>query len=413
MFSLPVSTATLPGWSTGQKFVIAFPENIAYFHPFTPHNKIQITALHDDTVVTIKMSTYETRTEQMTAGQTTSINILKAMELSRTPLSNDTLQITSTKDITVHAINLKSNSMQTVLVIPTDKLGTEYLIPPVPEIEGTTLPAEKVTADVTERGPFRVLIVNADKKSMVTLKGTVTKEVSLQPHQIAQYLITDTESPQTVKADQPVAVLFGHPCAIQQNCTCGQLYAMLPPAKEEKLKFYIPAVLAEGFEDDTLILLSDKDSTTVKDFDPAAAQVETASTAILYHPGLLLTLIPETDFASCYVVHPVVDMQNFIVIVVHKDFKDGVRVKNDPLVKPDWKELKGTEYVSTHAELASGNSVVWHTSSKMAVYYVGRKESGAWFGNPAAIIATSPGTELQRQHTVTVHLHLQMFFTQM
>ncbi|KAK1895533.1 IgGFc-binding protein, partial [Dissostichus eleginoides] len=43
----------------------------------------------------------------------------------------------SDKSITVHAINLKSSSLQTALVLPIDKLSSEYLIPPVPEIQRT------------------------------------------------------------------------------------------------------------------------------------------------------------------------------------------------------------------------------------------------------------------------------------
>ncbi|XP_044063209.1 IgGFc-binding protein [Siniperca chuatsi] len=380
------STASLPEDSTGLKFIVVFPENIAYYHPDQPQNKAQITALHDNTVFTITPYNTNSYSKTLSAGETHEVKLDAEQDQSK---SIKTLKIVSTKKITVHAINQKNNSVQTALVMPIDKLGTEYFIPPVPKIQGTTDPLDMVTTDVTERSPFKLIIVSADKHSEVTVEGAGTNNVSLQPYEIAQIWVKNEEALRVVKANQPVAVLFGHTCAIRHNCTCGLLYAMLPPAKEEKLKFYIPPILAKDAEDQTFLLLSEKDSTIGKAFDPDSPLVESAGTVILYRPGLLLTLIPETDFAACSVINSIPNVQNFAVIVVHKDLTDGVRVKSRPLASPVWQELKGTEYVSTNVLLESGKNVIWHASSKMAVYFMG-KTGNALFGNPAPIISKTP-----------------------
>lgn len=371
-------------------FIVVYPENIAYYYPVSPKNQIQVTALYDDTQITLKQYNYFTSTETMSAGQSKDFILDVRLELRKKEISNKTLQIASTKNIIVQAISLRDSSVQTAVVIPTDKLGTEYLIPPVPTIPGTNDPASIITTSVTERNPFRLIVVNADQQNKVTVEGAATKDFVLEPYQSVQIFVNAEEELRVVKSGEPAAVLFGHPCAMRHNCTCGMLYTLLPPARDEKLKFFIPPVLAQDAKDETFVLLSETKSSKVDAFDPDKPLVETSGSAVFYRPGLLLTLIPEMDFASCYVVNFIADMENFAVIVVHKDFTDGVHVRNLPLESPDWQELKGTGYVSTLVILAPGKSIIWHSSSKMAVYFAGRKGS-TLFGNPASIVSQTPG----------------------
>ncbi|KAF0032009.1 hypothetical protein F2P81_016564 [Scophthalmus maximus] len=380
------SAADPQGNNAGLKFIVAFPENIAHYYPIPPQNKIQITALHSNTQVTFKMFTYGTSTETLSAGQSKEFLPDVKLELKKEEISSETLTITSTEKIIVHAISLKHNSVQTALVIPTDQLGKEYLVPPVPRIPGTN---DNVTLDVTERRPFRLVIISGDQPTKVTVEGAETREVSLRPQQVAQILLQEAAELRAVRADQPVAVLLTHSCAIRLNCTCGLLLTRLSPATQEQLRFFIPPFLAKNASGETFLLLSKEDSTTIEAFDPNSPLVETTGSVVLYRPGFLLTLIPEKDFASCFVVSRIQGMQSFAVIMVHKDFTDGVRIRKDPLGSPDWQELRGTEFVSTAVELDLETNVIWHTSSKMAVYFVG-KHGTALYGNPAPIVSRTP-----------------------
>lgn len=313
------------------------------------------------------------------------------MELMGAGLSTKILQITSNNSITVDAVYLKKDSVQTTLLIPDDKLDKEYLVPPIPVIEGTSQPADMVTRAVTERSPFKLIIINTEKDNDVTVEHAEPKDVSLLPHQIAQLSLTTEDVSRVVKAKEPVAVLFGHTCAIRENCTCGQLYTLLPPDKKEQFKFYIPPFLAKDAKSETRVLLSESGSNRVIPYNSDSPVVETAGTAVLYRPGALFNLIPEKDFGSCSVINSIAETENIAVILVHKDFTDGVRVGNLTLVSPEWQQLVGTDFVSTDVALASGKNVIWHTgTAKMAVYYVGIRK-GAVFGNPAPIISKNPG----------------------
>lgn len=390
LLSFLESTFSSPENITGLKFIVAFPENIAYYYPEHPRNKVNITVLHNYTKVTIISSTSLLNTLTLNAGHTEEIEPPHNLELLRSEISDKILHIISNNTIVVHVVYLKSHSVQTALVVPNDQLGTEYFIPPVPRINGTSHPTEQVTRHVSERGPFRLIIINTDQPNMVNITGVVSKNVSLQPHQVAQVWLKKEEGLSAVSATQPVAVLFGHACAVQYNCVCRQLYTILPPAKHEAQTFYIPPFLTKDVEAETVLLLSERGSSHVRPYNPSTPLVHTAGTAILHRPGLLLTLIPRTDFVACSVVNSVPNANNFAVIIVHKDLTAGVHLGTNSLKSSMWSQINQTDYVSTHVALTSHKNVIWHASSQMAVYFVGHK-NGTIFGNPAPIISKTPG----------------------
>ncbi|KAG7232898.1 hypothetical protein INR49_007962 [Caranx melampygus] len=120
-------------------------ENIAYYVPYAPRTRSRSlpctmaprSPLHP-THPHLKRRHGRWRVPEFLQG--------KILELRKHQSSKRSLSITSNKHITVQAISEKHNSLQTALIIPTDKLGTEYLIPPRPTIPGTT---DQVTVDVT------------------------------------------------------------------------------------------------------------------------------------------------------------------------------------------------------------------------------------------------------------------------
>lgn len=369
---------------------MAFPENIAHYYPDSAQNQVRITAFYNDTTATIKSKGRPLGNRNLNAGETWMFEPEARMELERLEITNKSLQITSTKTITVHVVNLKGHSVQTALVIPSDILSSEYLIPPVPPINGTTRLTGQVIKQVAERSPFKLIIINAHQHNVVNITGAISKELTLQPYQVAQVWLQEEERMRVVRAQQPVAVLFGHVCTMWYNCTCGQLYSVIPPATDGEKTFYVPPFLTQNADNQTSVLLSQSDAPQVRPLSPITAVLKTAGTAILYRPGLLLPLIPESDFAACFLINSVPDSKNFAVIVVHEDEAAEVHVGSDPVNGSQWQQLHGTRYLSTQVPLASDKNVIWHSFSKMAVYLLGDKD-GTAFGNPAAVISTTPG----------------------
>ncbi|XP_023187123.1 uncharacterized protein LOC111608160 [Xiphophorus maculatus] len=377
--------------NAGRDFRVVFPENIAYYYPSDAQNKIWVTALHNDTSVMVSSAN-----SQLNAGQTKSFTVTQ--ELGRLTInetnasdpfkvfniSDKTVHITSNKDIIVQAISSKGRSTQSVLVIPTTKLSNKYFIPPVPEIEGTTSGASPV-ANVTERAPFRLIIVNPNElKASVTIKGGEEISIDIESGSAAQIWVKNDNKTWYVEANKGVAVFFSHPCAVQHQCTCGLLHAMVPPAKNNTMRFPIPPVLDQPVS----ILRSDKETRERITFGSSSAVVESAGTAIVYWPGLLLTLVPVEEFGSCFVVQFIEGKENVLIIVVNKNHQQGIHIGNDPLEGAEWQELKGTEYSSTNRSISS-TTVVWHAAANMTVYQI-YKQNDTWFGNPAAVISANP-----------------------
>lgn len=369
---------------------MAFPENIANFYPAQPQNVVLITALYDQTEVVIKWYELHKVTLTLSAGETETFVVKASLELSRSEISNSSLQISSNKLITIREVHHKNHSIQTSLVTPTDKLGTDYLIPPVPIINGTSHPVDQITTFITENNPFRLIIINTEENNTVTLAGVRSKNISLLPHQVASIWLKPEESFRTVSARMPIAVLFGHACARLHDCTCAQLYTVLLPTKAERQKFYIPPYLTKGVENVSYVLVSERESRQMKSASQISPLLEATGSAILYRPGLLLPLIPETDHGTCSIVPSIPNATNVAVIVVHRNLTAGVYLGNQSLESLDWQQLDGNDYVSVHIDLQSVNSVIWHSSSKMAVYSLGIKD-GLMFGNPAAIVSRTAG----------------------
>ncbi|XP_030606796.1 macrophage mannose receptor 1 [Archocentrus centrarchus] len=167
------------------------------------------------------------------------------------------------------------------------------------------------------------------------------------------------------------------------------LYTILPPTPDQNLTYLIPPFLTTGAVAQTLVLLATRNSTSVVSYSANTPMHEIAGTAIFYRPGLLISLIPEANFGACFVVTAIADFVNYAVIVVQKSAADGVRVGNDTISNPNWQDLQGTNYTSTSISLPSGKHVIWHSYSKMAVYFAGKNRTTI-FGNPAPIISSTP-----------------------
>lgn len=325
----------------------------------------------------------------LNSGESNEYPVDAALELTRSNISSGALLITSSSAVTVQAVSVRNNSVQTAVVVPADRLGTSYRIPPTPSIPGTT--DGDVSVDVTERAPFRLMILNADRANTVTVAGGSSQVLQLQPNQTAQVWLQPQDALQTVTAQLPVAVLFGHSCAMRDNCTCGLVYTTLTPVQNGSQTFLMPPVLS-GNADDAYLLLSDQNS--VVPLDPNSPQVEASGSVVLYRAGLLLPLTAESDFASCFVVSTVADMQTEAVVMVDKDHTGGVYAGTAPLPSPQWNTLQGTDYVWTTVPVKD-TSFIWHSSLTMAVYFGGGNEAGgSVFGNPAPVISNLPGTEL-------------------
>lgn len=369
---------------------MAFPENIAYYHPHDAQNQVWITAFHNNTEVTIKSKGQLLDTLKLQAGDTGSFKPNANLEMNRLKVNDKTLLISSNNIISAHLVYQKNRSLQTALLISSDRLSSQYRLPPVPPIQGTSRPISQVTRQVVERSPFRLVIVNTGQTNKVNVTGGDPQNLLLEPYHVAEVWLQEEEPTPTVSAQQQVALFFSHPCSLWYNCSCGLLLSVVAPPTDREETFYVPSFLTQSTENQTLVLLPNSPGPQVRPLSPTSPALTTTGPILFYRPGLLLPLIPESDFAACFLVDLVPDSRNYAVIVVHEDQVGGVHVGGMAVNTSQWQQLHGTNFVSTQVDIHSNQRVVWHNSSKMAVYLAGNKD-GVWFGNPAAAISATPG----------------------
>ncbi|KAJ3597726.1 hypothetical protein NHX12_001243 [Muraenolepis orangiensis] len=225
------------------------------------------------------------------------------------------------------------------------------------------------------------------QKNNIKWKGDTVEvqEVSLQPFNLAQFWMSK-DATYEVEATEPVSVLFGHPCTTVFNCTCGMLVTPLDPVSQTKLNFFIPPDFTTNAEDEASLLIADQGSPLP--YDPNNPAVMSVGSVVFHRPGLLLNIIPEEDFATCFLINndPRLEFMNVkAVLVVHKDHKDLVYNGSVPLSGQEWNDIKTTHYVSKTVTLNKMNNVFWSPKAMM-VYHIGYQGT-IMFGNPAPIIS--------------------------
>ena len=372
--------------SSGLEFLVAFPENIAHYHPFGSGNYIEIVSLEDNTEVTYMSGGKQLGLKTVNRANPITLSIAH-VELRGKPTSNKTIQIKSDKPIIIQTINSKEQSIQTSLLKASDKLGNVYKIPPTPSTI-TGLLADP--SEVPERAPFTVIVINTGAANDVQWKGDGDRTVSLAPFELAQFWMSNAAAEYEVEATEPVSVLFGHPCFTIFNCTCSMMVTPLDPLSATELNYFIPPDFMTGRGKQAVLLVAGNPSPLP--YDPSSPTVQSFGSVVFHMPGLLLNILPEEEFATCFQIlrnDHLGAIPQYVVIVVHEDHKDLVHHKLEPLVDPVWNPILTTSYVSTRVTLPDhGKHVFWHPKSMMAVYEFGTNET-TLFGNPSPIISKS------------------------
>lgn len=366
--------------SSGLDFVVVFPENIAYYHPIQSKNTIEIYSLYDDTVITVSNINPSPLTMRKGATNHWTTDI----ELHRKPTSNLTTKVHSNKPVIVQTIISKDQSIQTSLLRANEKAGSLYKIPPIP---GQITELLDDPSDVPERAPFTVIVTNAGVGGTVDWRGGASQVVTLAPFEVAQFWMSTADVAYEVEASEPVSVLFGHPCYTIFNCTCGMMVAPLDPAADTDLNYIIPPDFLGDGGDKAELLVAGEVSPLA--YDPNSPTVKSVGSVVFHRPGLLLSILPEEEFASCFQISISLELgliERYAVLVVHKDHTDFVHYGNEPLSGVEWNDIQTTDYVSTSIKLVNHENIFWQPKSMMAVYHFAANQT-TLFGNPAAIIS--------------------------
>lgn len=399
--------------SYGDSFITAFPENLGYFYPNTSRS-LRVTALLDDTSVNIFYNGGSTPTQtNMQKGQTVLVGF--PTSVNQFDYSTQSIRITSDKYIVVHSVSgtdgVNNKSVQTNVVQPDENLDTHYLIPSLnyPNLLATFGISQPDIAS-KRYGSIRLIIINAeDTENNITLVKNISGRIQIESFTIPSYQLIQLQvnaSLMMVNSSSKTALLLTHPCLEKPGCTCSMIVNQILPVRFQGQNFVVPSF--PGITQRQLLTTSrDKAISPSQNnisltanlaglqsiSDPDKSQYVTASSNVslrLISPGLFIELIPENMFAACYLLHFYTNNKQAIVIA-KTDSKDEVHAGTETLQNAVWTEIPDTEYSSGRITLSDTSvmTVIWHPSSKIAVYILENTQETI-FGGPAIPINLKP-----------------------
>nr|XP_055067748.1 IgGFc-binding protein-like [Misgurnus anguillicaudatus] len=397
--------------SYGNNFITAFPENIAYFYPNTS-SSLRVTALLDGTSVDIFYNGDKTPTKtisNMQKGQTAVVVFPKSAEVYQLDYSTKSIRINSNKFIAVHSLTntistLNEKSYQSNVVQPNENLDTHYLIPSLNYTNLVTTFGLSQSAFWSKRyGLFKLVIINAeDTENSITIVKNILGSIQLVKFTIPSYQLIQLQADDSmmmVNSSHKIAVLLTHPCLDNTDCTCSMIVNQILPVRFQGQNFVVPSI--PDINQRQLVMTSnDKTSSLSQNSNqltPSSSgflslsdlnnQYVTASSSVslkLIISGNFIELIPENMFSACYLLQHYSTSRKALVIAKTNE-KAQVQAGSNPITGTGWTLIPNSVYSSTEVTLTDQTTIIWHPSSKIAVYIL-----DAFWTGPAIPINDNP-----------------------
>lgn len=385
---------------SGMDFITAFPENVAYFYPFIPENSLNITALYSDTEIKVYFKGILKYTTVLQQGQTENVPSPSDAEERKLGVSQKTVQVTSSNYIVVVLISKQGDSVQTNVIQPYRNLGTFYSIPQLNYSEMLSK-FSQATGSISTRYKFcRLIVINAESDTniiQIVRKSQNNEEIVLQSYTLLQLELNGTEI--AIDALYKVAVLVSHPCLEVTSCKCNMMLNQLHPDVHWGQSFVLPFLNITTWLHMTVNTfvtgntLVTENALAAGTLEPIQLGTQTVNTIYpaslrLISPGHILEVIPETMFAACYLVHFSVAYGNVSVIAETVN-KSQVHKDHGLLSSESWTTIPNTKYSIVSVSL-QGRHVIWHPTSKIAVYMFRSMTSGIQYGGPGVVLSEIP-----------------------
>ncbi|KAI5092487.1 hypothetical protein C0J45_18118 [Silurus meridionalis] len=402
----------------GTEFVTAFPENLAYYFPAQPAFQLRITTFLPSTNVAITLNGANINQSTINLAQVYLVNIPnpEVFELGQTM---KVVRVVSDKNISVLSISRRGDSTQSNVVPPTANLGTNYVVPSpnytefAVQLNNYNASVFTGSTDVPLDYNFRLIIINAEQvNNSITVTGkTPTGDddtlITLTSFELIQFASDRLWF--KVSSVGKVAVIITNPCIDTQNCRCNMVAHQLRPIEVLGTDFIFPpynTTLTRLFVSaaDTVSVSSGSESRTVAPgsigllpslpgLNTGASSLTTSlpASVIAIIPGLLIDIIPKTMFSGCYLVHTIVQSQARALIIVETAQKGSVMIGAAPLTGASFNDSSASGYSWTIYSLSNCKScVIWHPTSRIAVYVFENSASGVTFGGPAISVNDEP-----------------------
>lgn len=377
---------------------------MAFYDPVPHIHALFVTAVTDNTRVTVKVGSVVKWSETLPAANTTTVILESSVELERSQFSTKSVVIISTKDITVVAKSQRNNIVQLLSLQPVNSLGTRYYIPILSPSQGNV----SVPGFANFHGARgKIVIINSEKSNEVQMhfNGKESKRQALQPFSVFQINISDS-LPNSITAEHNVVMLLTHPCSSTTLCNCQMVLTQLQPTNTWGTTFLLPRAFNSTVNvKKHLVVTSDQRATLnsasqlvngsissnygpqlVSDMKTQYLNSSRNFSVMLIQPGHITELIPVSSFSACYLLPELLSGAKALVIAPTSNTSQ-VHLGKQQVTGKSWQTIDSQSYSWAEIDLVSAEyNIIWHPSAKIGVYsYDGEKWS------QAISIATEPG----------------------
>jgi hypothetical protein len=324
------------------------------------------------------------------------------------------ISVSSVEEISVYGLNRIDESTDAFLALPTDVIGTDYIVLAHGHSVSETLRSEFLIVATEDNTTVRIEASPLDTSLVAPI------EVTLNRGQTYQHRSGDDEdvSGTRISSNNPISVFGGHQCANipdENTFFCDHLVEQLPPISTWGTQF-IATPLANRTMGDTFKIIASNDNTqiTINSDSPITlnsgelyetilteAALITSNNPILvgqYSNGtnfdnvtsdpFMMLIPPFEQFLDNYTFSTPTQgfRENFVNIVVRTNDISSLQLDSSSIDLDEFTVIPNTEYSSAQIELELGSH---NLSGALAGVYVYGYDSFDSYGYPGGLSLSS------------------------
>ena len=369
----------------------------------------------------------------ITGGRVETVNLPGVLRVNGSNLESKGIQIVSTNDVSIYALNRQPGSCDGFLALPVNVLGMEYFVvtqwPPTERSQIAIVAVNDNTEVTVELPRTRTIIVIYNGVTYDSSTSDYIISESLQSFDVLQLQSLQDLSGSFVKATSPVSVFSGNKQTVVDGNILedekSHLVEQMPPVSALGTTFYIVPIPDRNDTDQIKLVTSQADTTVTMGQNPFLIQLAggTAYTGIpsdawtiitadkpilLAHfatsesissdspkDPTLMVVPPSEQFRPQYVFSTprIADVQftNYLMLVVDTTQRQHIQLDGDPVTLDGWTNFPDSGKSGIAIEIGSGAHFVEDIRKVgFGAYVYGSSTDHCAYAYPAGMCVSTP-----------------------
>ncbi|KAL8220189.1 UNVERIFIED_CONTAM: hypothetical protein K2H54_040286 [Gekko kuhli] len=382
-----------------------------------------ITSDDESTRVNVRMNKSPYRKSySLTKGEMLAVDIPESAEVKGSNTSHHSILIQAENDISVVLVYRKMYSVGTMTVYPTQELGTEYYVVTPSGSEST-----KYLKEFAVIGGKVPTTVDIYLKAAVSFNGRSHPagrilRVSLEALEVIQLQSLGDLSGTMIRSVNPVAVLSGHICVLE-NSYCDHVVEQLLPVSGWGTSFIVPPIFFQTNSDIAYVVAAQnthieyQQGTRKRFLDLVAGEVRTFDVrfphalyisadagiqVLFFFTGInsrkkvfdpfLINIPAMTSYGQSYHVDEISNFENSVVLIAKRSATLSITRDKLPIHGIQWRGVPGTLYSwgTYNLEAGAQSLSLEHPETPFGVLVFGGREYEGYGFAPPPLSSSGP-----------------------